>query len=58
VAQLDTIWSNEVTAARPRPRRDAFGFVAAVAPLVHARGGLEAILGLYEAIQETGRWWY
>jgi hypothetical protein len=41
-----------------RNRRDAFGFAAALAPLVYALEGQQAILDLYEMIAETGRWWY
>jgi hypothetical protein len=50
--------SNDFLLSTERSRRDAFGFVAALAPLVYALGGQEAILKLYETIAETGRWWY
>jgi AAA ATPase domain/TIR domain len=56
--ELLALWSNDFLLSTERSRRDAFGFVAALAPLVYALGGQEAILKLYETIAETGRWWY
>jgi hypothetical protein len=56
--RLLDLWSADLQLSKECCRHDAFGFVAALGPLVHALGGQKAILQLYETIAETGRWWY
>jgi hypothetical protein len=56
--ELLTLWRNASPVSRQSTRRQAFAFVTALAPLVHALGGEEAILQLDETIRATSRWWY
>jgi len=56
--ELLALWNTDALLSRGRSRHDAFGFVAALSPLVYALGGQKAILELDETIKETVRWWY
>ncbi len=56
----DELWSLWVVTSRilqDSTRTGAFKFVGAIAPLVHALGGVDEIQKLQNAIKEVTRWW-
>ncbi|MCS7286523.1 MAG: hypothetical protein RMK30_06645 [Anaerolineae bacterium] len=40
-----------------RTRRDLLSDFQALAPVIHALGGEQAVVETFQAIQDTGRWW-
>jgi len=51
------LWRETLHTLARRTRRDLLSDLSALAPLIYALGGPEAIVGTFQAIQDVGRWW-
>jgi hypothetical protein len=56
-AFLYPLWCNTLPILAARRRKDVLSDLPAVAPVIQALGGLEAIAETLRAIQDVGRWW-
>jgi hypothetical protein len=52
------LWREQAQLSAGRGRSEAFGFAAALAPLLFVLEGLDAISALNESIAQSVRWWY
>jgi hypothetical protein len=55
--ELYPLWAETLPVLASRPRPKLFGSLRAMAPVMNALGGEEAVAETFRAIQEVGRWW-
>ncbi|MBN2548831.1 MAG: hypothetical protein JXB15_06725 [Anaerolineales bacterium] len=54
---LESLWQETLPILASRTRRDLLSDLAALEPMIFALGGQEAIVEVFHAIQDVGRWW-
>ncbi len=55
--RLYPLWAETLPILARRTRRDLLADLRALAPVIHALGGQEAVAETFRAIQDVGRWW-
>jgi hypothetical protein len=56
-AQALRLWRETLQLSATRSRRELLADLAALAPVITALGGAEAIAETCRAIEDVGRWW-